>query len=145
MHVPATAGFCRRSLVSVHPGASARALSCVHVCASALADLFVFSLRVLLLLFFCGQDLDAGVIVGVGNGRTYGKGLVQNVAELPYNNALKYTVAKYYTPSGRWVAGRYRMHLHVFVASCLLAWWCVGVLYFLSCAAGWHGTCPWQH
>ncbi|CBJ29210.1 carboxy-terminal peptidase [Ectocarpus siliculosus] len=47
------------------------------------------------------QDLDAGVIVGVGNGRTYGKGLVQNVAELPYNNALKYTVAKYYTPSGR--------------------------------------------
>ncbi|CAN0233609.1 unnamed protein product [Pylaiella littoralis] len=47
------------------------------------------------------QDLDAGVIVGVGDGRTYGKGLVQNVAELPYNNALKYTVAKYYTPSGR--------------------------------------------
>ncbi|CAN0006851.1 unnamed protein product, partial [Choristocarpus tenellus] len=47
------------------------------------------------------QDLDAGVIVGVGKGRTYGKGLVQNVAELPYNNALKYTVAKYYTPSGR--------------------------------------------
>lgn len=40
--------------------------------------------------------------MGVGNGRTYGKGLVQNVAELPYNNALKYTVAKYYTPSGRW-------------------------------------------
>lgn len=46
------------------------------------------------------------MIVGVGNGRTYGKGLVQNVAELPYNNALKYTVAKYYTPSGRWVAVR---------------------------------------
>ncbi|CAN0387291.1 unnamed protein product, partial [Discosporangium mesarthrocarpum] len=39
--------------------------------------------------------------MGVGKGRTYGKGLVQNVAELPYNNALKYTVAKYYTPSGR--------------------------------------------
>lgn len=54
-------------------------------------------------LFSSSQDLDAGVVVGVGNGRTYGKGLVQNVAELPYNNALKYTVAKYYTPSGRYV------------------------------------------
>lgn len=39
--------------------------------------------------------------MGVGDGRTYGKGLVQNIAELPFNNALKYTVAKYYTPSGR--------------------------------------------
>merc|ERR1712146_200003 len=30
-----------------------------------------------------------------------GKGLVQNVDGLPYNTAMKYTVAKYYTPSGR--------------------------------------------
>jgi len=45
------------------------------------------------------QDLDSGVIQG--SGRTYGKGLVQNVEELPYNSALKFTVAKYYTPSGR--------------------------------------------
>ena len=45
------------------------------------------------------QDLDAGVIVGAD--RTFGKGLVQNVESLPYNTALKYTVAKYYTPSGR--------------------------------------------
>uniref|UniRef100_A0A7S1YXK9 PDZ domain-containing protein n=1 Tax=Ditylum brightwellii TaxID=49249 RepID=A0A7S1YXK9_9STRA len=45
------------------------------------------------------QDLDVGVIVG--NERTFGKGLVQNVEDLPYNTALKYTVAKYYTPSGR--------------------------------------------
>jgi len=45
------------------------------------------------------QDLDVGVIVG--SGRTYGKGLVQNVEALPFNTALKFTVAKYYTPSGR--------------------------------------------
>lgn len=44
------------------------------------------------------QDLDLGVIVG---SRTFGKGLVQNVQELPFNTALKYTVGKYYTPSGR--------------------------------------------
>eukprot|EP01035_Chromulina_nebulosa_P017814 gene17814-23424_t len=45
------------------------------------------------------QDLDAGVIVG--SSKTYGKGLVQKVAPLPYDSALKYTVARYYTPSGR--------------------------------------------
>eukprot|EP00804_Cyclotella_cryptica_P004063 CCRYP_015452-RA/>CCRYP_015452-RA protein AED:0.36 eAED:0.36 QI:0/0.5/0.4/1/0.5/0.4/5/242/725 len=45
------------------------------------------------------QDLDVGVVVG--KGRTFGKGLVQNVQDLPYQTALKYTVAKYYTPSGR--------------------------------------------
>jgi len=45
------------------------------------------------------QDLDVGVVVG--KGRTYGKGLVQNVQDMPYQTALKYTVAKYYTPSGR--------------------------------------------
>jgi len=45
------------------------------------------------------QDLDVGVIVG--SERTFGKGLVQNVADLPFDTALKFTVAKYYTPSGR--------------------------------------------
>jgi carboxyl-terminal processing protease len=45
------------------------------------------------------QDLDVGVIIG--GDRTYGKGLVQNVEDLPFNTALKFTVAKYYTPSGR--------------------------------------------
>lgn len=49
------------------------------------------------------QDLDVGIIVGAD--RTYGKGLVQNVEELPFNTALKYTVAKYYTPSGRCIQG----------------------------------------
>ena len=41
------------------------------------------------------------LLVIVGKGRTFGKGLVQNVQDLPYQTALKYTVAKYYTPSGR--------------------------------------------
>ena len=45
------------------------------------------------------QDLDVGVIVGTD--RTFGKGLVQSVDTLPFGSALKYTVAKYYTPSGR--------------------------------------------
>lgn len=49
------------------------------------------------------QDLDVGVIVG--SDRTFGKGLVQNVEELPFNTALKFTVAKYYTPSGRCIQG----------------------------------------
>lgn len=44
------------------------------------------------------QDLDLGVVVG---SKTFGKGLVQNVQELPYQTALKYTVGKYLTPSGR--------------------------------------------
>ena len=46
------------------------------------------------------QDLDRGVIMG---RRTYGKGLVQTVRDLPYNASLKITTSKYYTPSGRCV------------------------------------------
>lgn len=44
------------------------------------------------------QDLDRAVIVG---NRTYGKGLVQVIRELPYNSSMKVTTAKYYIPSGR--------------------------------------------
>lgn len=49
------------------------------------------------------QDLDVGIIVG--SDRTFGKGLVQNVEDLPFDTALKFTVAKYYTPSGRCIQG----------------------------------------
>lgn len=49
------------------------------------------------------QDLDVGVVVG--SDRSFGKGLVQNVEELPFDTALKFTVAKYYTPSGRCIQG----------------------------------------
>ena len=44
------------------------------------------------------QDLDRAVILGQ---RTYGKGLVQGIRELPYHGHLKITTARYYIPSGR--------------------------------------------
>ncbi len=46
------------------------------------------------------QDLDRAVIIG---NRTYGKGLVQALRDLPYNSSMKITTAKYYIPSGRCV------------------------------------------
>ena len=44
------------------------------------------------------QDLDRAVIIG---GRSYGKGLVQNILPMPYNSQMKVTVSKYFIPSGR--------------------------------------------
>lgn len=44
------------------------------------------------------QDFDRAVVMGT---KTYGKGLVQTVVELPYNGQLKFTTNKYYIPSGR--------------------------------------------
>lgn len=44
------------------------------------------------------QDLDRAVIMGE---RSFGKGLVQIVQSLSYNNSLKMTTSQYYIPSGR--------------------------------------------
>lgn len=44
------------------------------------------------------QDLDRALIVGK---QSFGKGLVQVVKPLPYNNSLKLTISRYYIPSGR--------------------------------------------
>jgi len=44
------------------------------------------------------QDLDRAIVIGQ---RSYGKGLVQQTFNLPYNSLVKVTVAKYFTPSGR--------------------------------------------
>lgn len=44
------------------------------------------------------QDLDRGVVIGA---KSFGKGLVQTVRPVGYNNYLKLTISKYYTPSGR--------------------------------------------
>ena len=44
------------------------------------------------------QDYDRALIIGE---KTFGKGLVQSVINLPYNSGLTLTTAKYYTPSGR--------------------------------------------
>ena len=44
------------------------------------------------------QDNDRGLIVGA---RSFGKGLVQNQFVLPDSSAIRMTIARYYTPSGR--------------------------------------------
>lgn len=44
------------------------------------------------------QDWDRGLIIG---RRSYGKGLVQEQYEMPDGAALRLTIARYYTPSGR--------------------------------------------
>lgn len=44
------------------------------------------------------QDYDRALIVG---NKSFGKGLVQNIFNLPYDNNIKVTTSKYYIPSGR--------------------------------------------
>jgi len=44
------------------------------------------------------QDYDRGIILGK---KSYGKGLVQSIFDLPFNGNIKITTSKYYTPSGR--------------------------------------------
>lgn len=48
------------------------------------------------------KDHNKAVLVGV---KTYGKGLVQNLYEFPDGSGLKYTMAKYYTPSNVCIQG----------------------------------------
>ena len=50
------------------------------------------------------QDNDRGIIVG---RRSFGKGLVQEQAELSDGSALRLTVARYYTPTGRCIQKSY--------------------------------------
>lgn len=51
------------------------------------------------------QDWDRGIIVGE---TTFGKGLVQRPFLLPDNSAVRITIAKYYTPSGREIQRDYK-------------------------------------
>ena len=46
------------------------------------------------------QDNDRGLIIG---RRSFGKGLVQEQYDLSDGSALRLTIAKYYTPSGRFI------------------------------------------
>ena len=55
------------------------------------------------------QDWDRAVILGE---RTYGKGLVQMIRELPYNGSLKVTTSRYYIPSGRCIQAYDYRHLN---------------------------------
>ena len=51
------------------------------------------------------QDWDRGVIVG---RRTFGKGLVQRQIPLPGGSAMRLTIARYYTPTGRCIQKPYK-------------------------------------
>ena len=50
------------------------------------------------------QDWDRGLIIG---RRTYGKGLVQRPIDLADGSQIRLTIARYYTPSGRWIQKPY--------------------------------------
>ena len=50
------------------------------------------------------QDNDRGLVVGC---RSFGKGLVQKQFDLPDKSAVRLTIAKYYTPSGRCIQKPY--------------------------------------
>ncbi len=51
------------------------------------------------------QDNDRGLVIG---RRTFGKALVQNPIMLPDSSAIRLTVARYYTPSGRSIQKEYK-------------------------------------
>jgi len=51
------------------------------------------------------QDNDRGTIIG---RRSFGKGLVQEQLSLPDGSALRLTVARYYTPTGRCIQKPYK-------------------------------------
>jgi len=55
------------------------------------------------------QDMDRAVIAGM---RTYGKGLVQSIRELPFRGNLKLTISRYYIPSGRCIQAYDYRHLN---------------------------------
>ena len=51
------------------------------------------------------QDNDRGLVIG---RRTFGKGLVQQQMMLPDSSAIRLTIARYYTPSGRSIQKEYK-------------------------------------
>ena len=55
------------------------------------------------------QDWDRGVIVGENS---FGKGLVQNQIPLKDGSAIRVTIARYYTPSGRLIQKPYSKDLY---------------------------------
>jgi carboxyl-terminal processing protease len=57
------------------------------------------------------QDNDIGTIIG---RRTFGKGLVQEQKDLPDGSALRLTIARYYTPTGRCIQRPYSKNLDAY-------------------------------
>jgi len=76
--------------------------SCIHLPMVVLIDEFSASASEI----FSGavQDNDRGLIIG---RRSFGKGLVQQQISLPDGSAVRLTVARYYTPSGRSIQKHY--------------------------------------
>lgn len=76
--------------------------SCQHMRVAVLMDEWSASASEI----FAGamQDNDRGIIIG---RRSFGKGLVQNQQTLPDGSALRLTIARYYTPSGRCIQKNY--------------------------------------
>ena len=76
--------------------------SCIHQPIVVLIDEFSASASEI----FSGaiQDNDRGMIIG---RRSFGKGLVQQQLNLPDGSAVRLTVARYYTPSGRSIQKKY--------------------------------------
>ena len=50
------------------------------------------------------QDWDRGMVIG---RRSYGKGLVQRPIDLTDGSQVRLTIARYYTPTGRWIQKPY--------------------------------------
>ncbi len=57
------------------------------------------------------QDNDRGIIIG---RRTFGKGLVQEQIDFPDGSAVRLTVARYYTPSGRSIQKPYQEGVEIY-------------------------------
>ncbi|MFH0896276.1 MAG: S41 family peptidase [Bacteroidota bacterium] len=62
------------------------------------------------------QDNDRGIVIG---RRSFGKGLVQEQAELPDGSALRLTVARYYTPTGRCIQRPYHESIDAYYTDLL--------------------------
>ena len=52
------------------------------------------------------QDNDRGLVIGA---RSFGKGLVQREFKLSDNSAIRLTIARYYTPTGRCIQKDYKL------------------------------------
>ncbi len=57
------------------------------------------------------QDLDRGLIIG---RRSYGKGLVQRTVEFSDGSAMRLTISRYYTPTGRSIQRPYEQGVDVY-------------------------------
>lgn len=75
------------------------------------------------------QDNDRGLIVGC---RSFGKGLVQKQFMLPDSSAIRMTIARYYTPSGRCIQKDYKKGEEAYEAE-LLNRYNNGELYSKDC------------